>query len=118
MHESDFLVRHGNWIILIVCLILFSTKFWLRRKQRQREKKLTSGRIAPGVYEHFKGGRYEVIAVAWHSEYEEDLVIYQAMYGEERLFARPIGMFLETVEVEGRRVPRFRYCGVSKNPPR
>ena len=52
-----------------------------------------------------------MLAVAKHSETLEEMVVYQQMYGEEGVWARPLGMFLETVEVEGKTVPRFRYIG-------
>jgi hypothetical protein len=64
-----------------------------------------------GEYEHYKGGKYEVIGRALHSETLEELVVYKAIYGDHRLWVRPLEMFLETVEVDGRIVPRFKYCG-------
>lgn len=64
-----------------------------------------------GIYEHFKGNRYEVIGVARHSETLEEMVVYRALYGEYDLWVRPLKMFLEEVEKDGRRIPRFRYVG-------
>ncbi|MBB3184858.1 hypothetical protein FHR95_002433 [Halomonas fontilapidosi] len=61
----------------------------------------------PGIYRHYKGPLYEVIGVAWHSETEEPLVVYRALYGDYGLWTRPLDMFLETVEVRGEPVPRF-----------
>ena len=63
--------------------------------------------LAPGVYRHYKGNRYEVVGVARHSETQEPLVVYRAMYGEGGLWVRPLAMFRETVTVGGRAVPRF-----------
>lgn len=60
-----------------------------------------------GRYRHYKGGEYQVIEVAIHSETAELLVVYRPLYGEGRLWARPLDMFLETVEINGERVPRF-----------
>lgn len=60
-----------------------------------------------GTYRHYKGSLYEVVGVARHSETEEELVVYRALYGEGGLWARPRAMFEETVAVDGRRVPRF-----------
>ena len=65
--------------------------------------------ITPGRYRHYKGGEYQVIGVALHSETEEQLVVYRPLYGEGALWVRPLGMFLETVEVDGSPVPRFKF---------
>ena len=68
--------------------------------------------ITPGRYQHYKGGEYEVIGVARHSETGEELVVYrqlyQSDYPKDTLWARPKEMFLEEVEIEGEKVPRFR----------
>lgn len=63
--------------------------------------------IQPGIYRHFKGNRYRVFGAATHSETGEVLVIYQALYGELGTWARPLTMFSETVERDGRHQPRF-----------
>jgi len=63
--------------------------------------------IEPGTYRHYKGNLYEVIDVARHSETEEQLVVYRALYGERGLWVRPLAMFEETVIVDGVEVPRF-----------
>ena len=65
----------------------------------------------PGKYRHYKGGEYEVIGVATHSETEEQLVVYRPLYGERGLWVRPLAMFCEEVDVDGQRVPRFRFLG-------
>ena len=65
--------------------------------------------VIGGKYEHYKGKPYRVLAVARHSETLEEMVVYQQLYGEEGVWVRPLGMFQETVEVEGKTVPRFRY---------
>ncbi len=62
-----------------------------------------------GKYEHYKGKQYEVVGVAKHSETLEELVVYRALYGEHDLWVRPLKMFLETVEIEGKKIPRFRF---------
>nr|WP_300094325.1 DUF1653 domain-containing protein [Sedimentibacter sp.] len=59
-------------------------------------------------YRHFKGNEYLVLHVAKHSETEEVLVIYQALYGERGIWARPLAMFEELVEVEGKFTERFK----------
>lgn len=58
-------------------------------------------------YRHYKGNMYEVIGVARHSETLEDMVVYRALYGEGKLWVRPLGMFCETVIVNGVETPRF-----------
>ncbi len=63
--------------------------------------------LQPGLYRHYKGQEYRVIGTARHSETEEDLVVYQALYGEYGLWVRPLGMFTETVEVNGEQIARF-----------
>lgn len=65
--------------------------------------------IRPGIYQHYKGRRYEVIDVARHSETEEWLVVYRTLYGNYDLWVRPLTMFVEQVEVDGQRVPRFEF---------
>lgn len=50
------------------------------------------------IYRHFKGNRYQIVAIATHTETEEQLVIYQALYGEYGIFARPLDMFMEKTD--------------------
>ena len=58
-------------------------------------------------YRHFKGGLYKFIGLAKDSETLEDLVVYQAMYGEHQLWVRPASMFFGQVERDGKLMPRF-----------
>ena len=62
-----------------------------------------------GKYRHYKGNNYQVIGVAKHSETEEELVVYRPLYGTVDLWVRPLSMFTETVEVEGKVLPRFEF---------
>ena len=64
-----------------------------------------------GRYRHFKGNEYRVLGIAKHSETQEDLVVYQALYGTQELWVRPAEMWHETVEREDYRGPRFVYIG-------
>ena len=63
--------------------------------------------LKPGIYRHFKGNRYEVIAVAAHSETLEPIVVYRALYGEGGVWVRPLAMWEETVNRDGYSGPRF-----------
>ena len=65
--------------------------------------------MKPGKYKHFKGNMYQVLFIAIHSETEEPMVIYKALYGEYKIWARPLKMFTEMIEHEGKKVPRFEY---------
>lgn len=67
--------------------------------------------IKPGRYRHFKGKEYEVLGVARHSETEEELVVYLALYGDFGLWVRPVSMWNETVERDGKTFRRFTYIG-------
>lgn len=64
-----------------------------------------------GRYRHYKGGEYEVLGVARHSETHEPLVVYRPLYGETGWWVRPHAMFFGTVLVDGVRQPRFARIG-------
>ena len=68
-----------------------------------------ANRLKKGIYRHYKNKMYEVIGVSFHSESLEELVIYRAMYGEKFLWARPLKMFIENVEVDGKKMKRFTF---------
>jgi len=67
--------------------------------------------MKPGIYQHFKGKKYKVHGLVKHSETLEDLVLYEALYENAlgKMWVRPKEMFLEEVEVEGKKVPRFMF---------
>jgi hypothetical protein len=67
--------------------------------------------IPAGIYRHYKGNLYEVIGEATHSETEEPLVVYRALYGDFGLWVRPRGIFLETVEIGDHTLRRFAPIG-------
>ena len=67
--------------------------------------------LPTGLYRHFKGNYYEVIGLARHSETGEQLVVYRALYGERGLWVRPLSMWNEVVDRDGRLTRRFTYVG-------
>ena len=68
---------------------------------------MTGKEIRPGRYRHFKGGEYEVLGMATHSETLEPMVVYRALYGARGLWVRPASMWNEPVERDGVTRPRF-----------
>lgn len=69
--------------------------------------------IKLGKYKHYKGNLYKVLGLVKHSETLEDLVLYECLYENPRskVWVRPLKMFNEKVELNGRMVPRFEYLG-------
>ena len=67
--------------------------------------------LQPGRYRHFKGNEYQVIGTATHSETGDTLVVYRPLYGDQALWVRPLAMFTETVERDGKVQPRFARIG-------
>ena len=65
--------------------------------------------IQKGIYKHYKGNLYEVLMTAQHSETEEWMVIYRALYGEKGTWVRPYEMFVEKVMIKGEEIERFTY---------
>ena len=63
--------------------------------------------IQLGHYRHYKGGEYEVAGVVRHSESLEPLVLYRPLYNDSGMWVRPFAMFLEDIEFDGRKQPRF-----------
>lgn len=61
-----------------------------------------------GIYEHYKGNKYELLYIAKHSETLEQMVVYKSLYGEGEIWVRPLSMWNEQVEADGKLVPRFR----------
>ena len=63
--------------------------------------------VKPGRYRHFKGKEDEVLGLARHSETEEEMVVYRALYGDGGLWVRPAAMWAEEIDRDGYRGPRF-----------
>jgi hypothetical protein len=66
----------------------------------------------PGPYRHYKrADPYTVMDIVFHSETQEAMVLYRAEYGERQLWVRPLNMFMESINIDGKQVPRFEYVG-------
>ena len=70
--------------------------------------------IKLGRYRHFKGGEYEVLHIARHSETLEEMVVYRALYGQRGVWVRPASMWGELVVKDGQLVPRFSKVSSTK----
>lgn len=66
-------------------------------------------KVAKGIYRHYKGNLYQVLDIVTHSETLEEMVLYKPLNQEEKLWVRPVKMFLETVIKEDKEVLRFTY---------
>lgn len=60
-----------------------------------------------GIYRHYKGNLYQLLHIARHSETEELLAVYRALYGDYGVWVRPLAMFAEEVETVNGCVARF-----------
>lgn len=74
--------------------------------------------IQPGIYKHYKGKMYRVIGMGRNSENLEEYVVYQALYDDYGIWVRPYKMFVEQIEIDGKKVPRFTFitAGVDSSP--
>ena len=79
----------------------------MTRKEVKEMREIRQGQF----YRHFKGGLYQVMAIATHSETKEKMVVYQALYGERGIWVRLAAMWNETVERDGKTYKRFTYIG-------
>ena len=71
--------------------------------------------LKTGRYRHYKGGEYEVVSIAKHSETGEMLVVYRCLYDGDSWWVRPLEMFAESVDVDGENRPRFAFIGEGKD---
>lgn len=71
--------------------------------------------IPLGKYRHYKGKEYEVIGTAKHTETMESFVVYRALYGDYGLWIRPQSMFLETVSIDDKEIPRFEFISAESS---
>ncbi len=82
------------------------------KSKRETENVCSGAVLQAGKYQHFKGNFYQVYGVATHSETAETLVVYRPLYGEGKMWVRPLSMFTENVEHEGVVKSRFSFIGV------
>ena len=97
-----------NIIRFVGCCTRPAQQPFLQKRKAMKELQYP---VRPGRYRHFKGNEYQVLGVARHSETEEEMVVYRALYGEGGLWVRPAAMWLETVTRDGVTQPRFTYIG-------
>ena len=86
-----------------------ATTILISAVQARSIKSAMGNNVKLGKYKHYKGKEYEVIGVAQHSETLEELVVYRALYGDGGMWVRPLAMFMEEVEVDGEKIPRFAF---------
>lgn len=108
-HNSGFLIAAQTQREAIAACRLAMELAPGQTKPEPQDK--TAVPILPGRYRHFKGGEYEVLFVAAHSETLEEMVVYRAEYGDAGIWVRPAAMFREHVLQNGESVPRFAYLG-------
>lgn len=69
--------------------------------------------VKKGIYQHYKGNKYELIDIVRHSETTEEMVLYKPLYVSEefpdQMWVRPKEMFFEDVVIEGKKIPRFKF---------
>lgn len=70
-----------------------------------------------GIYQHYNGPYYHALGIARHSETLEELVVYQALQGDYGIWVRPIAMFEEEVEINGKKQPRFTFIKETGTTP-
>jgi hypothetical protein len=68
-----------------------------------------TNKIKLGKYRHYKGKDYQVLGMAKHSETGDELVVYKKLYDDYSMWVRPYSMFIEEIEVDGKKVPRFEF---------
>lgn len=67
-----------------------------------------------GIYKHYKGNEYELLCIANHSETLEMMVVYKALYGDGEVWVRPLSMWNEYVDMNGKKMPRFEFVREEK----
>lgn len=67
------------------------------------------------IYRHYKGNLYQITAVALHTETKEEMVVYQALYGDFKYYVRPLDMFTGQVKIEDKIINRFELVNLNKN---
>jgi hypothetical protein len=101
-------------VTIVYCNIKKTLIELVKKQQGISMLKQTVTQIPIGTYRHYKGNLYRVLHIAKHSETLEPMIVYQALYdspefGINAVFVRPIDLFLEKVNVNGKEQARFEY---------
>lgn len=96
----DELFNHAKCDAVLEYAVNYAKKDWLH------------GGVDKPIYRHYKGSFYQVLGECFNSETLEEMVVYQALYGENEVWVRPKKMFFENVEVNGEFVPRFKKASI------
>lgn len=84
-------------------------KWYILEENVMQPRSGESSLIRRGIYEHYKGQRYQVLGVARHCETSEELVVYQALYGDRLLWVRPVSLFNQNILQGSQEIPRFKF---------
>ena len=95
-------------LILFVIAIFYAGQSLSANEELKPFSALAATLHTGQIYEHYKGKQYKILSVARNSETLEESVVYQALYGNQDVWVRPLRMFLENVVVEGKSLPRFK----------
>lgn len=110
--ENKSILIDGETVIEIYLFMNLDAKKQKRDAMNQEVLPCFSPRaksiVVGGFYDHYKGFRYKILGIARHSETLEELVVYQALYGDSEIWVRPLEMFLENMTINGQSQPRFK----------
>src|SRR5579863_8580879 len=106
-----------NYILIttILCISANNTQYAENKPQSIQntvQKDDMQTQIQPGqIWQHYKGNNYRIVAISCHSEDLSWYVVYETLYDNKvsKIWHRPLDMFVETIEIDGKLVPRFKH---------